>query len=69
MVPEESTVNLTRREREVLSLIFQGKSSQEVADDLYVSKRTIDFHLGQAYEKLGVRNRFQAFQRLGVASS
>ncbi|MCL5407415.1 MAG: helix-turn-helix transcriptional regulator [Patescibacteria group bacterium] len=60
---------LTKREREVLSLIFEGKSSQEVADDLYVSKRTVDFHLSRAYEKLGVCNRFQAFNRLAPALS
>ncbi|MFN3691238.1 MAG: LuxR C-terminal-related transcriptional regulator, partial [Fimbriimonadales bacterium] len=45
-------VRLTKREIEVLSLIAQGRSSQEVADALFVSKRTVDFHLANIYEKL-----------------
>lgn len=62
-------VRLTKREVEVLSLIAQGFSSKEAADRLYVSKRTIDFHLGNIYEKLEVSNRVQAFRaatRLGL---
>ena len=54
---------LTEREREILRLIFDGKCSTEVATILCVSKRTVDFHLARAYEKLGVSNRYQAFKR------
>jgi DNA-binding CsgD family transcriptional regulator len=56
-------VRLTKREIEVLSLIAQGRSSQEVADALFVSKRTVDFHLANIYEKLNVNNRVKAFRR------
>jgi DNA-binding NarL/FixJ family response regulator len=56
-------VRLTRREVEVLSLIAEGKSSKEAADDLYVAKRTIDFHLANIYRKLGVRNRIHAIRK------
>jgi len=62
---------LTEREREILKLIFEGKCSNEVAQTLRVSKRTVDFHLARAYVKLGVSNRFQAFRRaveLGIIS-
>jgi DNA-binding CsgD family transcriptional regulator len=62
-------VRLTKREVEVLNLIAQGQSSQEAADALYVSKRTVDFHLANIYEKLKVNNRVQAFRaatRLGL---
>lgn len=62
-------VRLTRREVEVLSLIAQGNSSKEAADELYVSKRTVDFHLANIYDKLQVNNRVQAFRaatRLGL---
>ena len=62
-------VRLTYREIEVLSLIAQGNSSKDVADTLYVSKRTIDFHLAAIYDKLQVHNRVQAFRaasRLGL---
>lgn len=62
-------VRLTKREIEVLSLIAQGNSSKEAADTLYVSKRTVDFHLANIYDKLQVNNRVQAFRaatRLGL---
>ena len=63
---------LTEREREILRLIFEGKCSSEVAIVLSVSKRTVDFHLARAYEKLGVSNRFNAFKRaveLGIVKT
>jgi ATP/maltotriose-dependent transcriptional regulator MalT len=56
-------VRLTRRERQVLMLIAQGIPSREVAEQLIVSKRTVDFHLANIYEKLQVSNRLQAFRR------
>jgi DNA-binding NarL/FixJ family response regulator len=55
-------VKLTRREVEVLTKVIEGKSSKEVAEELYVSKRTVDFHLANIYEKLRVNNRVQAFR-------
>ncbi len=61
--PENEPVKLTKREIEVLTLVIEGKSSKEVADLLYVSKRTVDFHLANIYEKLQVSNRVQAFRR------
>lgn len=69
--PESSkrAVRLTKREIEVLSLIAQGHSSKEAADVLFVSKRTVDFHLANIYDKLQVNNRVQAFRaatRLGL---
>jgi DNA-binding CsgD family transcriptional regulator len=60
--PLES-VKLTKREIEVLTHVIQGKSSREVADALFVSKRTVDFHLANVYDKLHVSNRVQAFRR------
>ena len=60
---EEEAVKLTKREIEVLTLVIEGKSSKEVADMLFVSKRTVDFHLANIYEKLQVSNRVQAFRR------
>lgn len=59
---EPQSVRLTKREVEVLSLVIEGKSSKEVADQLYVSKRTVDFHLANIYAKLSVKNRVQAFR-------
>lgn len=61
--PTEEPIKLTKREIEVLTLVIEGKSSKEVADMLYVSKRTVDFHLANIYDKLQVTNRVQAFRR------
>ena len=65
------SARLTRREIEILTLIVEGHSSKQVADLLFVSKRTVDFHLDNIYEKLQVSNRMQALQRalyLGLLS-
>lgn len=62
-------VRLTPTEVRVLSLIAQGYSSREAADRLVVSKRTVDFHLANIYDKLNVKNRVQALRsatRLGL---
>jgi ATP/maltotriose-dependent transcriptional regulator MalT len=62
-------VHLTKREKQVLDLISQGHSSREAAERLVVSKRTVDFHLANIYDKLQVTNRVQAFRaamRLGL---
>ena len=60
---DDSLVKLTKREVEVLTHVVQGRSSKEVADTLFVSKRTVDFHLANIYDKLHVSNRVQAFRR------
>lgn len=60
---------MTGREVEVLMYIAQGHTCGDVAEFLYVSKRTVDFHLGNVYEKLRVKNRVQAILaggRLGL---
>lgn len=59
----ETDAILTDRQIEILSLLLEGKSSKEVARMLYVSKRTIDFHLGKIYQKLNAANRVQAIRR------
>jgi len=62
-VEQARTPSLTSREIEVLRLITEGKSSLQVAELLYLSKRTVDFHLARIYEKLNVQNRVQAIRR------
>lgn len=65
----QGAVKLTKREVQVLSLIAQGFSSKEAAERLVVSKRTVDFHLANVYDKLQVNNRVQAFRaatRMGL---
>jgi len=51
---------LTKREREVLRLIADGNSYEEVAKTLFISPETVRTHVGNAVQKLGVRTRMQA---------
>jgi ATP/maltotriose-dependent transcriptional regulator MalT len=53
----ERPLPLTRREREVTQLAAQGLSSQAIADRLFLSVRTVEGHLHNAYGKLGVNER------------
>lgn len=62
--PESSnSFNLTDREKEVLSFIAHGLSNKEIADQLYVSKNTIETHIKNCYKKLFVSNRTMATQK------
>lgn len=54
---------LTRREREVLSLVADGLSNQAVGERLFVTEQTVKFHLGNIYRKLGASNRTEAARR------
>jgi DNA-binding CsgD family transcriptional regulator len=54
--------SLTKREREILGLCSSGLRSQEIADKLGIAKRTVDFHLQNVFNKLGVRNRIEALR-------
>ena len=57
------TEALSRREREVVALAAQGESTQAIARHLYLSERTIETHLGNAYAKLGVGSRVELVRR------
>jgi DNA-binding CsgD family transcriptional regulator len=52
-----STVDLTAQERQVADLIRQGLSNRDAAARLFVSPRTIDFHLRNVFSKLDVASR------------
>jgi DNA-binding NarL/FixJ family response regulator len=52
--------SLTDREREVLTLVAQGLSNQQIADSLVISERTARTHVSNILGKLGVASRTQA---------
>ena len=61
VVPKPRTVDsLTDREREVLVLVAQGLSNQEIADSLVISERTARTHVSNILGKIGVASRTQA---------
>lgn len=52
--------DLTKRETEVLKLIAQGKSNQEIADELFITLKTVKTHVSNILSKLQVEDRTQA---------
>lgn len=71
-VPDDQTLfklGISRREWEVLSLMSEGLSNQEIADRLFLSLNTIKTHSSRLFEKLEVKRRTQAIEkgkRLGL---
>lgn len=55
-----ATGPLSLREREVLRLIAQGRSNQQIADRLFITVGTVKRHVGHIFAKLGVHSRTQA---------
>lgn len=58
--PDDDQYSLSRREVEVLQLIAEGKSTQTVARELFISVKTVKNHLANIYAKLDVGDRTQA---------
>ena len=58
------TIPLSERELNVLRELSKGSSNQQIADALFVSINTIKSHLIKIYEKLDVKNRTQAVQKI-----
>jgi DNA-binding NarL/FixJ family response regulator len=58
-VAKEAFGGLTEREREVVTLIAQGRSNREIADALVVTKRTIETHINNILYKLNLTSRAQ----------
>lgn len=50
---------LSSREAEVAALVSTGKPNKEVALQLFVTEKTVKFHLTNIYKKLGVKSRSQ----------
>jgi len=54
----------TRRERDAITLLLQGKSNNEIALELHISVRTVEFHLNNIFTKLEVNSRTEAVLEL-----
>jgi non-specific serine/threonine protein kinase len=58
--PEPYLAGLSTREVEVLRLVATGLTNAEVAERLFLSSRTVDWHMGSIYRKLGLHSRAEA---------
>ena len=61
----ENPAQLTRRELDVLDLLAKGLRNAEIADQLVVSRRTVDHHVSAILRKLGARTRLEAVAAAG----
>jgi ATP/maltotriose-dependent transcriptional regulator MalT len=59
-LPPLVEIDLTRREQEVLGLLCQRYSNPEIADQLFIGTRTVEFHVANIIGKLGADNRREA---------
>ena len=57
---KEPSFDLTEREREVLNLVVQGQSNQQIADNLVISLATVKAHISSILSKLQVSSRSEA---------
>lgn len=60
---EESENPLTERESQVLELVAEGKTTKEIATELYLSTGTVRNYISTILDKLGVGNRIEAISR------
>ncbi len=54
--PHIDNSNLSEREKEIAKLICKGKTSQQIAEALFITKNTVDTHRRRILEKLGVKS-------------
>ena len=58
--PEQPQIEMTSREKEILVLMVEGLSNNEIAEHLIVSQSTVKFHVSNILSKLGVTGRTEA---------
>jgi DNA-binding NarL/FixJ family response regulator len=63
-----AAAHLSRRQRDVLRLVAQGLSNQEIAQELTITVNTVKFHVRTIFRQLGIHNRVEA-ARLWAAGS
>lgn len=62
---DEKVASLSRREKDVVCLLLEGKSNKQIALSLGISERTVEFHLKNIYIKMNVTSRVELILKLG----
>ena len=57
---KENFAGLTKRQLEVLKLVANGMSNSEIANNLYISAKTVDHHISAIFSKLNIHSRLEA---------
>jgi Response regulator containing a CheY-like receiver domain and an HTH DNA-binding domain len=61
---EKSDISsLSDREKEVYTLLLEGKQRNEIASDLFISENTVNKHISSIYQKLDVKNKSDLFSK------
>lgn len=60
---DDLDAGLTQTEEQIVSLVSEGLTNKEIGRRLYLSPRTVQWHLGRAFRKLGVRSRTELAAR------
>ncbi|MFM2136629.1 MAG: hypothetical protein RL021_2029 [Bacteroidota bacterium] len=63
-VKPEADYDLSKREKEILELLAAGFRNKEIADKLFISSHTVRSHIYHIYEKLHVKSRVEALNKL-----
>jgi DNA-binding NarL/FixJ family response regulator len=67
--PRARSNELTAQELQIATMVAEGRTNKGIAASLFLSPKTIEFHLGHVYRKLDVRNRTELARALPVASA
>lgn len=67
--PGNGGEQLTPQELNIALLVSQGRTNAEIGQAVFLSTRTVEFHLSRAYRKLGVASRTELTRRLALAGS
>ncbi|MFT5873462.1 MAG: DNA-binding NarL/FixJ family response regulator [Clostridium sp.] len=58
--------DITDREKDIINLVYEGKTNKEIADQSFVTENTVKKHLSNIYRKMNVKNRSKLINYLNV---